>query len=156
MPNLALNNTITEHDFGADDSLYALVGGRPCLERVHAAFYNKIFTHPRFRAFFANVEQAHQESQQTDFMAMEMGGPAKYGGRLPDGAHQHMFITEEQFDLRHQILSDTLKECLVPEELRERWLRADYKFKGKIVKKSFDDCKKRYNTDTILYTPGTV
>lgn len=156
MPNLALNTTITEHDFGEDQSIYAKIGGRPCLERVHTALYNKIFTHPTFRAFFVNTDQTHQENQQTDFMAMALGGPSQYSGRLPDGAHIHMYITEEIFDLRHKILAETLKECLVPEDLRERWLTVDYQFKGKIVKKTFEDCKKRYNTDTILFTPGTV
>lgn len=156
MPNLSLNNSITEHDFGADDSVYARIGGRPCLERVHKAFYNKIYTHPMFRAFFKNVAQTHQENQQSDFMAQAMGGPSRYGGRLPDGAHQHLFITEEIFELRHKILAETLKECLVPEDLRERWLAIDYQFKGKIVKKTIDDCEKRYTMDTILFTPGTV
>ena len=59
MPNLALNNTITEHDFGEDQSLYARICGRPTLERVHTALYNKIFTHPNFRAFFAKTDQTH-------------------------------------------------------------------------------------------------
>ncbi|NQU70925.1 MAG: group 1 truncated hemoglobin [Rhodospirillales bacterium] len=156
MPSLPLKNSITEHDFGADNSLYALIGGRPCLERVHKALYNKIFTHPTFRAFFKNTDQAHQENQQTDFMAMALGGPSHYCGRLPDGAHMHMFVTEEIFELRHQILAETLKECLVPAELRDRWLSVDYQFKGKIVKKTFDDCTKRYNSDTILFAPDTV
>ena len=89
-------------------------------------------------------------------MAMALGGPKKYSGRLPDGAHMHMYITEEIFELRHKILAEALKECLVPEDLRDRWLTTDYQFKGKIVKKTFEDCEKRYNTDTILFTPGTV
>lgn len=107
MPNLALKNTITEHDFGEDQSLYARIGGRPTLERVHRALYNKIFTHSNFRAFFAKTDQTHQENQQTDFMAMALGGPRQYGGRLPDGAHRHLYITEELFELRHKILAET-------------------------------------------------
>lgn len=122
-------------------------------ERVHKRFYDKLFAHPIFSAFFVGKEQQYQESQQTDFMAAEFGGPREYRGRLPDGAHQHLFITEEHFELRHNILAETLDECGVEPELRDRWLTIDGSFKHLIVKKTIDKCSKRYTTDHIIVAP---
>ncbi len=77
----------------AEPSLYDALGGRECLERVHKRFYDKVFFHPVLGSFFADKNRRHQEDQQSDFMAALFGGPRVYGGRFPDGAHQHMFIS---------------------------------------------------------------
>ena len=53
-------------------------------------------------------------------------------------AHRQMYITEELFDLRHQILKESLREVRVPEELARRWLKIDYAFKRKVVKDSIE------------------
>ncbi len=134
-------------------SLYDQLGGRECLERVHRRFYDKAFNHPILGAFFNGKSQQHQEDQQSDFMAAQFGGPQRYGGRFPDGAHQHMFITEAHFELRQKLLAETLDECRVAPELRDRWLVIDRNFKSQIVKTSIDECKKRYTKDTIITAP---
>ncbi len=89
-------------------SFYELLGGRKTLDRVHKRFYDRLYSHPVFGVFFADVKQEYQESQQSDFMMAEFGGPQDYRGRLVHGAHQHMFITEKLFDFRHEILKETL------------------------------------------------
>jgi len=134
-------------------SLYDQLGGRPCLERVHKRFYDKVFTHRILGVFFANKNRQHQEEQQNDFMAAQFGGPKRYGGRLPDGAHCHMFITEAHFALRHEILAEALDECGIDRVLREHWLAIDLSFKKQIVKASIDECQKRYTNDNILSVP---
>lgn len=136
-------------------ALFERLGGRKTLDRVHKRFYDKIYAHPVLGAFFVNSEQEYQESQQSDFLTAEFGGPEQYRGRLPDGAHQHMFITEELFELRHKILAETLDECGVEAELCDRWLAVDQGFRSLIVKETLDQCEKRYGTDKILVAPGT-
>jgi truncated hemoglobin YjbI len=136
------------------ESLYDRLGGRDCLERVHRRLYERLFPDPAFSLFFASVTRQHQEDQQTDFMAWKLGGPSRYSGRLPEAAHEHLYITEALYDLRHKILSETLDECGVPPDLRDEWLIVDMSFKSMIVKQSIDDCRKRYNSDTILSSPG--
>ncbi len=89
-----------EPDRSSGETLYDRLGGRDCLERVHKRLYDRIFAHPTLSAFFAGKEQLFQEKQQTDFMAEQFGGPKLYRGRLPYGAHQHLFITDEHFELR--------------------------------------------------------
>jgi hypothetical protein len=83
-------------------------------------------------------------------MAQAMGGPQMYCGAFPIPAHKHMNITNELFDLRHGMLKDSLQEAGVPQELAEKWLKIDVSFRTGIVKKSVDDCQKRFMTDDIL------
>ena len=89
-------------------------------------------------------------------MAMTMGGPSLYRGRPPEGAHQHLFITSEMFELRQEILAETLDECGVSQELRDEWMAVDRRFERVIVKKSIDDCEPRYRGDEIIVAPGTA
>ncbi len=138
------------------DTCYHRLGGQQFFARFHKALYDKIYAHPVLSIFFAGKDQTYQENQQTDFMAMMLGGPSDYRGRLPDGAHQHMFITDDLFELRHRILGETLDECGVAPDLRDQWLRVDRRFKSQIVKQSIDQCEKRWGTDVILVAPGTT
>lgn len=131
-------------------SLFEQVGGRPTLERVHKIFYDKLWVHPWLKGFFTKLNQKLLENQQTDFMSGAMGGPDNYAGKLPVQAHKHMYITAEQFDLRSAILKQSLIEAGVPPELREKWLKIDGAFKGKMVKKSPGECEGRYKTEPIL------
>lgn len=144
-----------QSDQPSGESLFDRLGGRQCLERVHKRFYDKLFAHPVLSAFFVHKEQKYQENQQSDFMTGEFGGPTDlYRGRLPDGAHQHMFITDAHFELRCDILAETLDECGVEPALRNRWLAIDRSFRHLLVKKTVDACRKRYTTDHIIVAPG--
>ena len=59
-------------------------------------------------------------------MSQPMGG----SNPLRNSDHSlHMYITEEIFNLRSQILRDS-KEAGVPDELAERWLAIDNAFKN--------------------------
>lgn len=145
--NLARNTAVPA------ESLYDRLGGRPCLDRVHRRLYDRIYAHPVLSAFFAGKDQRYQESQQSDFMAGEFGGPRDYRGRLPNCAHPHLFVTDAHFELRHAILAETLEACGVAPELRDRWLLIDRRFKGVIVKQAVGECEKRYTTDEIIVAP---
>lgn len=73
-----------------------------------------------------------------------------YMGRFPVPAHEHMYITEELFELRNKILLEALHETHTAPEVIEAWLKIDNAFKKRIVKNSLSECKKRYFTDKIL------
>jgi hemoglobin len=130
------------------------VGGRPVIERVHTLLYEKLLTHEWLKGYFVNVRRSHLEDQQTDFMSDLFGvEPKVYFGRFPMPAHQHLFISEEIFMVRHQLLADSLKEAKVSEEHQERWLKYDMGMKRTVVKETVDECEKRYNSDTIIDIP---
>ena len=134
-------------------SLFELVGGRPVVERVHKIFYDKAYKHPWLGLFFEGIDQKHIENQQTDFMIANMGGPKSYCGKFPIPAHLNMNITAELFDLRHEMLKESLVEARVPADAAARWLEMDYAFRRRLVKETIDDCKKRFFTDVIIDHP---
>lgn len=136
-----------------DNTLLQEIGGRPVLEKVHKLFYDKLYEHPWLKNFFLHIDQKVIENQQTDFMVSNMGGGKIYSGGMPRNVHRHMYITEELFDLRTKILKESILACGVPGALAERWIRIDVAFKHSLVKKSIDDCEKRFFTDEILSFP---
>ncbi len=135
------------------DNFFEQIGGYPCLRRVHNLLYTKLFAHPWLKGFFAHTRREVVESQQTDFWASLMGGPAKYGGRSPRDAHVHMFMPGEVFAIRHKLLGDALMEVGVASGLRERWLELDAKFERAIVNTSPDECHGRYRGEAVIIVP---
>lgn len=131
-------------------TLFEQVGGRDILEKVHKIFYDKLYEHPWLGPYFKTVPQNVIEEQQTDFMTAHMGGPSIYLGKLPQAAHKHMFITEEMFQIRHNILLESLREAGVAENLIEKWIKIDGAFKNQIVKSKIEDCEKRFKNDEVL------
>lgn len=125
------------------------IGGLKVIEKVHKIFYDKIYADPWIGKFFQGIDQKVIEGQQNDFMGQSFGGKVYYLGKLPLAAHKHMLITEELFELRKTYLKEALEEVKVQPEHIEKWLKIDGAFKSGIVKKSRDECEKRYFTDSI-------
>ena len=136
-----------------DSSLFEQIGGRRTIERVHKLFYDKLYAHSWLKHFFKDTPQEHIEKQSTDFMTSNMGGGKIYSGRLPIYAHKHFYITQEMFEIRHNLLRDSLKEVGLAQDLMERWLRIDRAFEKSIVKNDFSQCQKRFITDEIIAIP---
>jgi hemoglobin len=135
-------------------SLFERFGGRQTLESVHQIFYKKLFKHQWLGAFFVGVNQQHIENQQSDFMAQLTGGPKMYSGRMPHHAHMHIYITEELFRTRSELLQESLIEAGVPAREREEWLKVDTAFKKVMVKQSPTDCKQRYSDEPVFVIPN--
>ncbi len=135
-------------------SLFDRIGGRPTLEKVHKIFYDKIYAHPWIGQYFKEIQQDIIEIQQTDFMSQAMGGPAIYCGKLPIAAHKHMFINIELFELRSQLLQDSIREVGLKKEEEEAWMKIDQAFKKGIIKNSLSDCQLRFNSDEIVNVPN--
>lgn len=119
-------------------TLFDAVGGLSVLQRVYKIFYDKVYAHPWLGQFFEGHSQEAIENRQTSFMAEKMGGTVEYMGKHPQMAHRHMYITAELFELRRQLLEDSLREAGVSDELSERWLRIDSAFMKNIVKDSIE------------------
>jgi len=119
-------------------ALFDEVGGLATLQRVHKIFYDKVYAHPWLKMFFDGHDQDAIESRQTGFMAEKMGGEVDYWGKQPKMAHRQMYITQDLYDIRHDLLRESLQESGVTEALAERWLKIDYAFKRQIVKDSIE------------------
>ncbi len=133
-----------------DKTLYDRLGGKQTFIKVHKIFYDKAYADPWLSKFFTDKPQIVLENQQTDFMVQLMGGPKAYGGKSPKSAHQHMVITPELFELRAQLLSDSIKEAGINDALREEWLDADRTFKRALEKTSESECTRSYPNQPIL------
>ena len=131
-------------------TLFDRLGGQQTLEKVHKIFYDKLYIHPWLGSFFNSTPQDILEKQQSTFMTQLMGGPKIYAGKTPKNAHQHMFISEEIFELRHEILSESIKEAGVTDALREEWLAADMVLKRALVKGSIGECTKSFRSQEIM------
>ena len=132
------------------EDLFDRLGGIPTLEKVHTIFYDKLFSHPWLKHFFKGVPRPHLESHQSEFMSGLFGGPKVYGGRSPHSAHIHMFITEEIFLIRHELLALSLTEADIPPDLKDRWLRHDMAMKRALVKKDVAECEGRYKSESSV------
>lgn len=130
--------------------LFERLGGRPTLDRVHKIFYEKLYAHSWIGKYFEGINRELITNQQSDFMGMLFGGPKIFSGRMPIDAHMHMMISEELFEVRHGLLRESLTESKIAEPEFSEWLAVDAAFKRILIKKSIDDCKKRFNTDDIV------
>lgn len=136
-----------------DDSLFDRLGGKPTFIRVHKIFYDKAFAHPWLGKYMEGHDQDLLENQQTDFMVQLMGGPKIYAGKTPKTAHRHMMITEELFDLRSRLLSESIQEAGISDDLRDQWLAVDSRLKQSLVKQSEAECSRRYFDEPIVNFP---
>lgn len=137
-------------------TLFDAVGGLETLKKVHKIFYDKIYAHYWLKLFFAGHNQQSIEDRQTAFMAEKMGGPVDYYGKQPLMAHRQMYITKKLYDIRHEILKESLHEAGVEEPLIKRWLKIDYAFIRQIVKpsiESFYQTTFRYEKRVIIPEP---
>jgi len=119
-------------------TLFDAIGGLPTLQHVHKIFYDKVYAHPWLGKFFEDHSQEAIETRQTQFMAEKMGSSKPYLGKEMKMAHRAMYITPDLFEIRRELLRESIKEGGVPDELAERWLKIDSAFYRQIVKDSVE------------------
>ena len=126
------------------------IGGRASLIAINKAFYDKVYLHPWLKHYFLAVPQQHIEDQQVDFMQKVLGGKNLYVGKSPPIAHKHMFIPDELFEVRKQLLIEAFNETKAHPDLVDKWLNLDESFRRLLVKKSLSECVARYKSEGIL------
>jgi len=132
-----------------DKNLYDHVGGKPTFVKVHKIFYDKAYAHPWLSKYFTDKPQQLLKEQQTDFMIQLMGGPKCYSGKVPKSAHQHMAISNELYELRAQMLAESITEAGISDELKDLWIATDATFQRALVKPE-SECVRAYPTQPIL------
>jgi len=126
------------------------IGGRESLIAINKVFYDKVYKHPWLKLYFLDIPQQHIEDQQVDFMQKVLGGENLYVGKAPPIAHNHMFIPEELFDVRKQLLIDSFEEVGTHPKMKNKWLNLDESFRRVLVKKSVNECQRRFASEAIL------
>ncbi|MCB0407036.1 MAG: hypothetical protein KDD34_02465 [Bdellovibrionales bacterium] len=122
--------------------------------KVTTEFYELVYKDPWFSKIFRNIQQEIITSQQIDFMVGCLGGPKRFGGRVPKDAHPQIWVDENIWKYREDLLIQSFKNVGAPQELMEKWLKIDEAFKHAIINKGgVETCKGRYLTDEIIYEP---
>lgn len=126
-----------------DASLYDEVGGYETVKRVHDRFYPTLFDDEWLGVFFYGKSVTSLSMKQTRFMVAAFGGPDEYQWESPPMAHMHMYITDEQADIRETLLRNAIRIEGLSEDVEERWLKVDQAFRPAIVKEGVEECVTR-------------
>lgn len=127
------------------------------ITNITTEFYELVYNDPWFSKIFRNIKQEVITSQQIDFMVQSFGGPKRFGGRVPKDAHPQIWIDDNIWNYREELLKKSFQKTNAPIELQEKWLRIDEAFKAGIVNKGGpEECEGRYRTDEIIYEPMPI
>jgi truncated hemoglobin YjbI len=121
---------------------------------VTTEFYELVYQDPWFKNIFRNIKQEVITSQQIEFMIQSLGGPKMYCGRSPKDAHPQVWVNEEIWQYREDLLVKAFDKLKAPDELKVAWLKIDEAFKGVIINKAGpEECSLRDKADEIIYEP---
>ena len=121
---------------------------------VAKELYEIVFKDPWFKKIFRNVEQEIITNQQIDFMTKNLGGPNHYCGRSPKDAHPQVWVDENIWAYRVEVLNRAFDAVDAPMEFREKWHAIDHAFKNVIINCSGpEECVGRFKMEEIIYEP---
>lgn len=92
-------------------TLLQQLGGRPAVEMVVAAFYERVLTDDLLKPYFRGVQMSRLYKQQADFFCAALGDPEAYRGRDMRSVHAGMNIGDAEFDAVAVHLSAALADC---------------------------------------------
>lgn len=117
-------------------------------------FYQMAYEDMWFKRFFRNIDQEIITTQQTDFMVQNFGGPKRYCGRMPKDAHPQVWVNEEIWQYRENLLKEAFRRINTPHDIQEKWLKIDNAFKHVIINSAgVEQCTPRDKIDEIIYEP---
>ncbi len=123
------------------------------VRKITEEFYELVYQDEWLKLVFT-IDQKIITAQQIDFMVGALGGEKRYGGKGPGEAHPHIFVDEEMWERRTELLLKAMTKVGAPEDITARWLKVDNAFKRHIVMKDPSECRKRYFSDEIIIVPN--
>lgn len=101
-----------------EKSLYERIGGEAAVDAAVDVFYRRVLGDERIAHHFDAVEMSVQREKQKAFLTFAFGGPQRSAGdRDMRRAHQHLKLTEGDFDAVMEHLGATLEALAVPAPL---------------------------------------
>lgn len=98
------------------ESIYAEIGGRDAVEQVVDDFYDRVLADEQLAGFFDGYDMAELRAHQVQFVSAVAGGPVDYTGADMREAHEHLDISESDFDAVGTYLERSLVDAGVDEE----------------------------------------
>ena len=89
-------------------SLYQEIGGGEAVEAVVDEFYDRVLADDRLVEFFEDQDMTELRAHQVQFISAVTGGPVEYSGQDMREAHDHLDISEAEFDAVASHLEDAL------------------------------------------------
>jgi hemoglobin len=110
----------------ADWTLIDRVGGEAALRALLRDFYDRLYDDMIVGFLFQPHDKEALIAHQFDYVCAHIGiKTTRYTGRSMREAHRHLPILAGQFDRRHQLLRDVLRDHDVPADVQEVWLTLD-------------------------------
>jgi hemoglobin len=96
-------------------TLYERIGGKPKIERLVTAFYQRVLSDPLLMPFFENTEVERLKRMQIAFFTIALGGPEP--SEMPSlvQAHRGRGIRRNHLTRFTEILIETLKSLDIDE-----------------------------------------
>ena len=123
------------------------------VKKITEDFYELVYSDEWLKQVFT-IDQKVITSQQIDFMVGALGGEKRYGGKSPGEAHPHIFVNEEMWQRREELLQLAMVKVGSPAELNAKWLKIDQAFKRHIVMQDPSECRKRFFSDDLIIVPA--
>ncbi|WP_335999438.1 group I truncated hemoglobin [Halorientalis halophila] len=93
------------------ETLYDRLGGSDGIEAVVDDFYDRMLDDERMRPFFEDVDMERQRRHQRLFISQVAGGPVEYDGANMRAAHEHLGLTQSDFEVVVDHLGASLDAC---------------------------------------------
>ncbi len=123
----------------AGPSLYERLGGLNNIavlidDVIERSYVDEVFrANPRIEEAHKRYPKAAYKFNATALACMVMGGPQKYTGRSLKGAHQHLQVTEAEWQELIKIFRESMNSFKVPEKEQNEIIGIIESTKGDIV-----------------------
>jgi hemoglobin len=107
-------------DGAPQTTVYDRIGGADAIRAAVDLFYRKVLADERVNHHFEGVNLARLKAHQRAMITAVAGGPNTYSGASMRDAHNHLEITNGEFDVVVGHLVGTLQELGVPQEEIDR------------------------------------
>lgn len=93
-----------------EETLFEKYGGFSTISRIVLTLYERLLDDDDVGPFFEDVDLPKLVDHQTKFVSSLMGGPASFTDDHIARVHQHLDVTDKEFDRLKEIVNDTLDE----------------------------------------------
>ena len=107
---MELRETTLIHRRMQNQSLYTKLGGRDAVEAVVSDFYDRVLDDESVSHHFDGMDMEALYAHQVQFISAVAGGPVDYEGADMRTAHDHLDISETEFDAIATHLDAALRE----------------------------------------------
>lgn len=108
--------------FGADDTLYQDLGGKPGMDKLVDASVDLYLADPRIKDIFSESNIDRIRAELKDQFCMIADGPCRYTGHSMEATHKGLHLTNANFNALVEDLQSAMDACNIPFATQNRFL----------------------------------